>query len=99
MARSKKRQSAHNTTVKRQAKQYEQKGYKVKADIEGWGKPDTIRGVRPDIIAEKGGHKTAVEVETKDSVDSKRDLQQQKAFKNWSKVSATKHYKRIVTER
>ena len=99
MARSKKNQSAHNTTVKKLAKQYKQKGYKVKADIEGWGKPDIIRGVRPDIIAEKSGHKTAVEVETKDSVDSKRDIQQQKAFKNWSKDSAKKHYKRVVTDK
>lgn len=98
MARSKKSQSAHNSTVKKLAKQYRQKGYKVKADIEGWKKPDTIKGVRPDIIAEKKGHKTVVEVETKDSVQSKRDLQQQKAFKDWSKNSNIKHYKRIVTE-
>ena len=99
MARSKNNQSAHNTTVKKLAKQYKQKGYKVKADVEGWQKPDTIRGVRPDIIAEKSGHKTVVEVETKDSVDSKRDLQQQKAFKNWSTDSDKKHYKRVVTEK
>ena len=99
MARSKKSQSIHNTTVKKLAKQYQQRGYKVKADIEGWGKPDTIRGVRPDIIAEKSGHKTVVEVETKESVDSKRDLQQQKAFKNWSSDSDMKHYKRVVTEK
>ena len=98
MARSKRSHSKHNTTVKKLAKQYEQKGYKVKADIEDWEKPDTIRGVRPDIIAEKSGHKTVVEVETKDSVDSKRDLQQQKAFKNWSADSDRKHYKQVVTE-
>ena len=98
MARSKRSQSKHNTTVNKLANQYKKKGYKVKADIEGWGKPDTIKGVRPDIIAEKGGHKTVVEVETKDSVDSKRDQQQQQAFKNWSKTSDTKHYKRVVTE-
>ena len=66
-------------------------------DIEGWRKPDTIQGVRPDIMAEKGGHRTAIEVETNDSVNSKRDLQQQKAFKNWSKEIASKHYKRVVT--
>ena len=59
----------------------------------------TIKELLSDIIAEKGGHKTAVEVETKDSVDSKRDLQQQKAFKNWSKDADTKHYKRVVTEK
>ena len=99
MARSKRSQSKHNTTVKKLAKQYKQKGYNVKADIEGWEKPDTIRGVRPDIIAQKSGHKTVVEVETKDSVDSKRNLQQQKAFKNWSSDSNKKHYKRVVTEK
>ena len=47
MARSKRNQSKHNTTVKKLAKQYQQKGYKVEADIEGWKKPDTIRDVRP----------------------------------------------------
>jgi hypothetical protein len=99
MARSKRSQSKHNTTVKKLAEQYKQKGYKVKADIEGWGKPDTIKGVRPDIIAEKSGHKTVVDVETKDSVDNKRDLQQQKTFKNWSSNSDKKHYKRVVTEK
>ena len=98
MARSKTSQSKHNTTVKKLAEQYQGKGYKVKADIKGWGKPDTIRGVRPDIVAEKGGHKTVVEVETKDSVDSKRDQQQQKSFKDWSKDSDRKHYKRVVTD-
>ena len=98
MARSKRSQSKHDTAVKKLAEQYQQKGYKVKADIKDWGKPDIIRGVRPDIIAEKGGHKTVVEVETKDSVDSKRDQQQQKAFKNWSNDSDKKHYKRVVTE-
>ena len=98
MARSKRSQGAHNTRVKKLAQQYKQKGYNVKADIEGWQKPDTIRGVRPDIIAEKSGHKTVVEVETNDSVDSKRDVQQQKAFKNWSTGSDKKHYKRVVTE-
>ena len=98
MARSKKSQSKHNITVKKLAKQYQGKGYKVKADIEGYQKPDTIRGLRPDVIAEKSGHKTVVEVETKDSVDSKRDQQQQNAFKNWSRGSDRKHYKRVVTD-
>ena len=99
MARSKKSQSEHNSTVKKLAKQYRQKGYEVKADVEGWKKPGTIKSVRPDIIAEKSGHKTVVEVETKESVHNKRDLQQQKAFRDWSKNSNRKHYKRIVTEK
>lgn len=97
MARSKKSQSDHNNTVKKLSKQYRQKGYEVKADVEGWKKPGTIKGVRPDIIAEKSGYKTVVEIETKESVHSKRDLQQQKTFRDWSKNSNKKHYKRIVT--
>ena len=98
MARSKKSQSKHNALVKGIAKEYKDKGYKVKADIGGYGQPGTIGEVRPDILAEKGGHQTAVEVETADSVDTKRDQKQQKAFKDWSQGNKKKHYKRIVTE-
>lgn len=98
MARSKKSQSAHNSTVKNLQSNTDKKVIRSKPDIEGWKKPDTIKGVRPDIIAEKKGHKTVVEVETQDSVQTKRDIQQQRVFKNWSKNSNTKHYKRIVTE-
>jgi len=99
MPRSKRSQSKHNVLVKGIAKEYKDKGYKVKADVGGYGQPGTIDGVRPDILAEKGGHQTAVEVETPDSVDSKRDQKQQKAFKDWSQGDQKKHYKRIVTEK
>ena len=63
----------------------------MKADIEGWGKPDTIGGVRPDIIAEKSGHKTVVEVETKESVDSKRDQQHTKGLSRIGATTATRN--------
>jgi len=98
MPRSRRSQSKHNAVVKRIAKEYKDKGYRVKADIGGYGQPETIRGVRPDILAEKGDHKIAVEVETPDSVDSKRDQKQQKAFKEWSQGNQKKHYKKVVTE-
>jgi hypothetical protein len=98
MVRSKKGQSAHNSLVRKIAKEYKGKGYDVDADVSRYRRPGTIGGVRPDLIAKKGGHQTVVEVETQESVDSKRDQKQQHAFKKWSQDNPTKHYKRVVTE-
>jgi len=98
MARSTKGQSQHDREVRRIAKDYQQKGYDVEADIRGWKQPSTIEGVRPDVIARKGSHETAVEVETRESVGSKRDEKQKEAFKDWSKGDPTKHFKRIMTD-
>ncbi len=97
-ARSNKGKTQHDREVRRIASDYEEKGYHVEADVRGWDQPGVIRGVRPDIKVRKGGHETIIEVETPETADSKRDLSQQKAFKNWSKGSQTKHYKRVVTE-
>ena len=71
---------------------------RVETDIEDWKKPETIRGLRPDLRVRKGGHETAIEVETPDSTDSKRNQQQQKAFEDWSQGSQKRHYRRVVTE-
>jgi cysteine synthase len=98
MARTRKNQTKHDETVRGVARRYQRKGYNVEADVTGFDQPGTIRGVRPDVRARKGGHETIVEVETPDSVDSKRDQKQQKAFKGWSKGSSTKHYRRVVTD-
>jgi len=99
MARSKRSQSRHNGLVRRLANEYKAKGYKIEADIKGYDQPATVRGLRPDLMVQKSGHKTMIEVETPDSLGSKRDEKQQQAFKNWSKGSSTKHYKRVVTEK
>ena len=61
MDRTKKGQEEHDREVRKLAKEYEKKGYDVQADVHGWEKPDTIRGVRPDLLVSKKGHKTAVE--------------------------------------
>ena len=95
--RSKPSQSRHDRKVKQLARQYERKGYKVKADLEGYERPESIRKLRPDLRVKKGGHETVVEVETKDSVDTTRAKKQQKAFKDWSEGSPTKHFKKEVT--
>lgn len=98
MPRSHREKVQHDTMVKRIAHQYERKGYDVEADVKGYEQPETVRGVRPDLKLKKGSHTTLVEVETPSSVDTKRDLEQQKAFKNWSKDSDTKHFRRVLTE-
>lgn len=98
MARSKKSKTEHDKEVKDLAKKYKNKGYNVEADIPGWEQPDTIGGYRPDLTVEKGGQNTTIEVETPDSVDSKRDIEQQRAFKKWRNRKDNRHYKRIVTK-
>jgi len=98
LPRSRKSKSSHNSKVRELAKGYKDKGYDVEADVKGFPQPETIDGLRPDLRASKDGHETVVEVETPDSKDSKRDLNQQKAFKDWSKGDPTKHFRRVVTE-
>ena len=98
MPRSKPSQNKHDKTVKQVAKHYEEKGYKVTADVKGWDRPATIKGVRPDLRVRKSGHETIVEVETTDSLGTKRNENQEQTFKKWSKNSQTKHYKKIITE-
>lgn len=97
MPRSKRSQTKHDSTIRKIAKEYKEKGYKVEADLKRMGRPAAIEGLRPDIWVRKRGHETIIEVETPDSIDSRRDLQQQKAFKSWSQGSRTRHYRRVIT--
>ncbi len=97
--RSKKGQSDHDRCVRRTAESYQRRGYKVQADVKGFDQPESMGGYRPDVIAEKGGHETVIEVETPESVDSTRDRGQQKAFKQRAARSDKRHYKRIVTDK
>ncbi len=98
MARSKKEQNQHDRIVKKMAKEYEEKGYEVQADVEGWKQPGTIGGLRPEKKKKKKGHQTVVEIETPGSLDGKRDQEQQKAFKKWSNRASGKHFRKIVTK-
>ena len=50
-------QSKHNKEVKRLAIEYQDKGYKVEADITGFQQPGTTGGFRPDIRAKKADRK------------------------------------------
>ncbi len=96
MARSKRSQSKHDAEVRKIAKKLEDQGYSVKADITGYQQPDTIRGFRPDVIGEKGMERKIHEVETPDSLDSARDQQQKKAFRQTADRSKHTTFKRTI---
>ena len=80
------------------AKDFEHKWFAVKADVKGYPSPDTIGGLRPDVVATKGKERKIVEVETPDSVDSARDEKQKKAFRNASRRSKNTTLRRVVTD-
>ena len=96
--RSKGSQSKHDAEVRRVAKDLENKGYKVKADVRGYQKPDTIRGLRPDVVATKGTQRKIIEVETSESKSSARDLQQQRAFRQAANRSKNTTFRRVVVK-
>ncbi len=91
-------QSAHNAEVRRQAKDFEERGYDVQADVSGFPQPDTIGGMRPDVVAKKGKRREIVEVETPNSVDSARDQRQQKAFRQAAKRAKGTTFRRVITD-
>ncbi|KXB07316.1 hypothetical protein AKJ52_00470 [candidate division MSBL1 archaeon SCGC-AAA382C18] len=96
-ARSGHSQSRHDRKVREIARKYELKGYDVKADdVPDFSDPGSIHGKVPDVIAEKNGHTTVVEVETEDSVGTKRDKKQRREFKRWTGRKNTRHFKREV---
>lgn len=97
MARSGREQSKHDSVVRKTAQGLEKAGWKVKADVKGYRKPDTIGGYRPDVTATKGGERKIVEVETPTSVDSARDKGQQKAFRQAADRSRNTSFTRKLT--
>ncbi|MCH7728971.1 MAG: hypothetical protein IH991_21180 [Planctomycetes bacterium] len=98
MVRTKTNQSSHDVLVRKLAKQLENAGHTVSADVSGYAKPKTFYGMRPDIIAEKNGKRRIVEVETPDSLNTARDLKQKKIFAGIAKRSEKTTFMRKVTK-
>ena len=96
MIRTRNTKSKHDKEVESQARKYNSMGFKVHADIKNWPRPATIHGYRPDVTAIKPTNSIVVEVETTDSVNTKRDLNQRKAFRRWASKSVNRLFKRIV---
>ena len=98
MTRKKQSQSKHDAKVRNIARDLTAKGFEVQADLKGYKKPDTINGYRPDVVAKKGKQKRIIEVETPDSVNSARDVKQQKAFRNAANRAANTTFRRTITD-
>ena len=97
--RTKTAQSAHDAEVRRVAKQLKGQGYDVTADVRGYPQPKTIGGYRPDVVGKRGGQRRIVEVETSESVDTKRDLGQQRAFEQAANRSKDTTFSRRVVKK
>ena len=98
MKRNKQSQTKHDSLVKRISKELENKGFTVEADVPGYHSPSSIRGYRPDIVAQKGKSRRIIEVETPDSISSIRDKKQQTAFRNTANRSKHTTFTRRVAK-
>ena len=98
MTRTKQEQSKHDAKVEQIAKNLQKQGYKVAADVKGFKQPDTMGGVRPDVVATKPGERKIIEVETPQSVDSARDKRQQEQFKKIAAGSKKTTFSRRIAK-
>lgn len=81
MSRNEESQTKHDQLVKELAREYLDKGFVVKADLDGYERPGMIRGYEPDIVAVQGDQTKIVEVETEDTLKTERAEGQQEAFR------------------
>ncbi len=61
------------------AREYKNRGYQVFAELEGYESPDTISGIKPDLVAKKGDETVIIEVKTRDTTKSSRNRIEQLA--------------------
>lgn len=94
--RNKSQQTKHDKKVASLARGYKNRGFKVKADLPGYSKPNPIGKYRriPDIEATKPGTRHIVEVETKSSINS--DASQRRSFKQSAAKRRRTHYREVI---
>lgn len=96
--RSSSESRCHSNLILKLATAYEQAGFDVQADhVKGFGTPEKISLVMPDIIAVRGDFKVVVEVETRNSSGTERDRRQRKLFGKWAKEDENRDFRREVT--
>jgi Holliday junction resolvase len=74
-------QRKHDAEVRHIANSLQHKGWNVKADIPGFEQPKPIglKGKIPDIVAQKGGAKKIIEIETPETIS--KDKKQHETFR------------------
>jgi hypothetical protein len=87
----------HKDSIERIAVAYNRSGYAVKADhIQSFEYPERYRMFKPDIVAEKGNKIILIEVETRNSLGTRREKRQRNAFGKWAKESQKRDFLREV---
>jgi hypothetical protein len=87
----------HKEAIERIAVAYSRSGYAVRADhVKSFEYPDRYRMFKPDIVAEKEDKIILIEVETKNSLGTRREKRQRKAFSRWAKKSRERDFLREV---
>ena len=85
--RSKRNQTCHDKSVRKSAAMLSSNGWKVKADVRGYRRPNSIcvdhQCRRPDIIAKKGRVTRIIEWETPDSFN--KDRKQHSVFRKYAR--------------
>ncbi len=98
-ARSPESQKAHDKTVKDLADEYNKQSNKIWVDgIEGYTRPKTYFGKRPDIVVEHPNGTLIIEVETDDSVHCLRAKKQHRAFSNWASRVPSREYRAKIAK-
>ena len=92
--RTTERQTKHDKKVSEEANDYANKGYKVWADLKGWGMPSERNGYRPDVVAKSSVKEIIVEVETDDSIETDKD--QISAFKKYAEARPNVEFKLVM---
>ncbi len=91
--RTKYEQTCHDAAVRRSASALKANRWRVKADVEGYNRPQTLsvdgENRRPDIIATKNGETRIIEWETPNSID--KDKKQHQVFRKYARRHKNTH--------
>jgi hypothetical protein len=68
-----KEQGSHDECVRVVADELKKENWQVKANLEGFEKPDAIKGIHPDIEAKKGCLRRICEVATEEMFDGDKE--------------------------
>lgn len=89
----------HNKKVRTTANRYKKNGWRVRADIPGYKRPDPIGKYNriPDVVAKKGRQTRIFEIETPKSL--KTDRAQRSTFKKHAANKPNTTFKTLVARK
>ncbi|MCF8332073.1 MAG: hypothetical protein K9H84_06440 [Bacteroidales bacterium] len=96
--RIRKKQTAHDRKVQREANKLKKQGWNVQADLPKHAKPEPIgkKNRIPDILATKSGVKKIIEIETPET--DKKHKDQQGTFRRSAGQQSRTTFQKILTK-